>query len=102
MFAIIETGGKQFKVSEGSLIKVEKLNKDAGDKIEFVPLFIENDSVISDPKKLSQCKVQASVVKNGLNKKIDVFFYRNKTNEHRRLGHRQPFTEIKIEKIIGG
>lgn len=102
MFAIIETGGKQFKVSEGSLIKVEKLNKDAGDKIEFVPLLIENDSVISDPKKLSQCKVQASVVKNGLNKKIDVFFYRNKTNEHRRLGHRQPFTEIKIEKIIGG
>ncbi|MDD4663120.1 MAG: 50S ribosomal protein L21, partial [Caldisericia bacterium] len=100
--AIIETGGKQFKVAECSLIKIEKLNKEAGDKIEFIPLLIENDSVISDPKILNQCKVQGSVVKNGLHKKIDVFFYRNKTNEHRRLGHRQPFTEIKIEKIIGG
>ena len=102
MFAIIETGGKQFKVAEGSLIKIEKLNKEVGDKIEFVPLFIENDSVISDPKILNQCKVEGSVVRNGLRKKIDVFFYRNKTNEHRRLGHRQPFTEIKIDKIIGG
>lgn len=102
MFAVIETGGKQFKVTEGSQIKVEKLNKEAGDKIEFVPLLIENDTVVSDPKILNQYKVQASVVKNGLHKKLSVFFYRNKTNEHRRLGHRQPFTEIKIDKIIGG
>lgn len=102
MFAIIETGGKQYKVAEGTLLKIEKLDKEPGDKVEFTPLLIENDKVITDSNVLHDCKVQASVIKNGLHKKLSVFFYRNKTNEHRRLGHRQSFTEIKIDKIIGG
>jgi large subunit ribosomal protein L21 len=101
MFAVIQTGGKQYKVQEGSKIRVEKLEKEIGEKIDFVPIMIYGDTLEANPSNLSKYSVSAKVVGNGKGKKLVVFTYRNKTNEHHRQGHRQLYTELIIEKIAG-
>ena len=103
MYAIIKTGGKQYKVSEGSEIIVEKLNLEEGATVTFEEVFaiVDGEEVKIGKPKVDGAKVTGSVVKNGKGPKIRIFKYKHKTNYRRRMGHRQPFTKVKIEKIEG-
>ncbi len=100
MYAIIATGGKQYKVSEGDIIKVEKLGKEAGSNVTFDQVLAVNSGnlVVGNPT-VANATVTASVVKEGRAKKIIVYKYKRKTGYHKKNGHRQAFTEVKIEKI---
>lgn len=103
MYAIIETGGKQYKVREGEVIKVEKLDAEAGSSFTFDKvLAISNgsDFKIGTPI-VSGASVTASVLGNGKAKKVIVYKYKPKKGFHKKKGHRQPFTALKIEKING-
>ena len=101
MFAVIETGGKQYKVNEGDVIFVEKLDVAEGDKVTFDKvLAVADDNGIRTGKPVVEgASVTASVVKNGKAKKIYVMTYKSKKNEKRKIGHRQPYTKVQIEKI---
>ena len=101
MFAVIETGGKQYKVNEGDVIFVEKLDVAEGDKVTFDKvLAVADDNGIRTGKPVVEgATVTASVVKNGKAKKIYVMTYKSKKNEKRKMGHRQPYTKVQIEKI---
>ena len=100
MYAIIVTGGKQFKVSEGDTIYVEKLGVEDGAKVTFDNvLLVEKDGNVAAGSAVSGAKVQGTVVKNGKQKKIMVFKYKAKKNYRRRQGHRQPYTKVTIDKI---
>ena len=101
MFAVIETGGKQYKVSEGDVIFVEKLDVAEGDKVTFDKvLAVADDNGIKTGKPVVEgATVTANVVKNGKAKKIYVMTYKSKKNEKRKMGHRQPYTKVQIEKI---
>lgn len=100
MFAVIETGGKQFKVAEGDVIYVEKLDANAGDTVTFneVLLVGGKKTAVGNPY-VNGAKVVASVEKQGKAKKITVFKYKPKKNQYRKLGHRQPYTKLVIESI---
>ncbi len=103
MYAVIETGGKQYKVAEGDFIFVEKLEVEAGDtvKIDKV-LAIANDGDINvGAPYVDGASVEASVVKNGKDKKIIVYKYKPKKGYHKKQGHRQPYTKLEIKKING-
>ena len=101
MFAVIETGGKQYKVNEGDVIFVEKLDVAEGDKVTFDKvLAVADDNGIKTGKPVVEgATVTASVVKNGKAKKIYVMTYKSKKNEKKKIGHRQPYTKVQIEKI---
>ena len=101
MFAVIETGGKQYKVNEGDVIFVEKLDVAEGDKVTFDKvLAVADDNGIKTGKPVVEgATVTAGVVKNGKAKKIYVMTYKSKKNEKRKMGHRQPYTKVQIEKI---
>ncbi len=103
MYAIIETGGKQYKVSEGDVITVEKLGVEAGSEYTF-----ENVLAVCDGEKMTfgaptvnGASVKASVIGDGKAKKVIVYKYKPKKGFHKKNGHRQPFTKLKIEKING-
>ena len=101
MFAIIETGGKQYKVIEQDIIFVEKLNVNEGDEIVFdqvVALSSDNGFKVGTPV-VAGAKVTAQVLKQGKNKKIYVLKYKSKKNEKKKIGHRQPYTKVQITKI---
>lgn len=104
MLAIIKTGGKQYKVSPGDVLSVEKITgaKNAGDKIFFDQVFLvaDNDQVTVGRPLVTNAKVEARLLKNYKDKKIDVFKYKSKVRYRRRYGHRQQLTQVKIEKII--
>lgn len=99
MYAIIRTGGKQAKVSEGDVLSIERI-KDS-DEVSFTPLLVVSDdgSVISDPAKLKKATVTAEVLGESAGPKIDIFKYKNKTGYRRRQGHRQKYTTIKVTEI---
>jgi len=98
MNAIIKVGGKQYRVTEGSEIYVEKLNANAKDKVTFDQVLMIDDK-IGNPY-LTDATVEGEVIKNGKNKKIIVYKYKQKSRANRRThGHRQPYTKIKITKI---
>lgn len=100
MKAVIKVGGKQYYVSEGSEIYVEKLNAEAGDEVVFDQVLML-DAKIGSPY-LTGVTVTGKVVKNGKNKKIRIFKYKNKNRSNRKTqGHRQPYTKIEITKING-
>lgn len=101
MFAVIETGGKQYKVKEGDVIFVEKLDVAEGDKVTFDKvLAVADDNGIKTGKPVVEgATVTANVVKNGKAKKIYVMTYKSKKNEKKKIGHRQPYTKVQIEKI---
>ena len=103
MFAVIETGGKQYKVIEQDIIFVEKLEAAEGDEIVFdsVLALSGNDGLKVGTPNVSGAKVTAKVLKQGKNKKIYVFKYKAKKNEKKKIGHRQPFTKVQIVKIEG-
>ncbi|MDD6058412.1 MAG: 50S ribosomal protein L21 [Clostridiales bacterium] len=99
MYAIIATGGKQYKVSEGDIITIEKLGVEAGEKVTFDQVLAVSDNGIKVGADVANASVEASVVKEGRGKKIIVYKYKRKTGYHKKNGHRQPFTQVKIEKI---
>ena len=100
MYAIIATGGKQYTVSEGDVIKVEKLGVNAGETITFDQvLFVNNGEAKVGEPTVAGASVTASVVEEGRSKKVVVYKYKRKTGYHKKNGHRQSFTKVKIEKI---
>ena len=103
MYAIIKTGGKQYKIAEGDEVIIEKLEVAEGDKVTFeeVLTIVDGENVKVGQPVVEGAKVTGSVVKNGKGPKIRIFKYKHKTNYRRRQGHRQPFTKVKIEKIEG-
>jgi large subunit ribosomal protein L21 len=100
MYAIIATGGKQYKVSEGDVIRVEKLGAEAGSTFTFDQvLLVGGDDVKVGNPTVAGATVEASVVGDGKAKKVIVYKYKRKTGYHKKNGHRQAYTEVKIEKI---
>jgi large subunit ribosomal protein L21 len=104
MYAVIETGGKQYRVEQGSSLKVEKLCVEAGDAIEFdkVLLVQSNDGVKVGAPYLPGGKVTATVTGQGRHKKIHIIKFRRRKHYMRRAGHRQYFTEVRIGDISAG
>ena len=101
MTAIIETGGKQYRVAEGDVIFVEKLPAEADETVTFdkVLAVMDGENNTFGAPTIEGAAVTARVVKNGKGKKIIVFKYKAKKNYRRRIGHRQPYTKVRIEKI---
>ena len=101
MYAVIDACGRQYKVAEGDLVFVEKLDAKEGEKYTFDQvLLISNDGKVTvGTPTIKNAKVEATVVKQGKAKKIVVFKYKAKKNERKKQGHRQPYTQVKIEKI---
>ena len=100
MYAIIATGGKQYKVSEGDVIRVEKLNAEAGSTFTFDQvLFVGGEDVKVGNPTVAGATVEASVEGEGKGKKVIVYKYKRKTGYHKKNGHRQAYTQVKIEKI---
>lgn len=100
MYAIIATGGKQYKVEEGETIKVEKLDAEADTTYTFDQVLAVNNGelVVGNPT-VAGATVSATVVGNGKAKKVVVYKYKRKTGYHKKNGHRQQYTELKIDKI---
>ena len=101
MYAVIDACGKQYKVAEGDLVFVEKLEANEGEKVTFDQVLLISDDgkvKVGNPT-VKGAKVEATVVKQGKAKKIVVFKYKAKKNERKKQGHRQPYTQVKIEKI---
>ena len=103
VFAVIETGGKQYKVIEQDIIFVEKLDANEGDDIVFdsVLALSDDNGFKAGTPTVAGAKVTAKVLKNGKNKKIYVMKYKSKKNEKKKIGHRQPYTKVQIVKIEG-
>ena len=99
--AVIKTGGKQYLVKEGDKIKIDKLNIKEGENVNFddILLIADNNDVGIGTPKVENAKVLAKVLKQGRGKKIVVFHYHSKTRYKKKAGHRQHFTEVKIESI---
>ena len=103
MNAIIVTGGKQYKVSEGDVIYIEKLDNEAGDTVKFeqVLAIIDGEKATFGAPVVEGASVEAKIAKNGKGKKIRVFKYRSKKDSKSLQGHRQPYTKVQIVKIEG-
>lgn len=101
MYAVITTGGKQFRVQEGQTLKVEKLTAEVGSNIDFkdVLMLVNGDDIQIGKPHVSGIKVSASVVSHGRGKKIHIIKMKRRKHHMKRMGHRQDYTEIKIEKI---
>ncbi len=100
MYAIIETGGKQVRVEVGSKVYVEKLEAEVGSTITFDKVLLVGDKTVKvGTPYVDGAKVTAKIEKQGLGKKIRVFKYKSKSNEHKTIGHRQPYTCLVIESI---
>ncbi len=100
MYAIIATGGKQYKVAEGDVIRVEKLDVEAGSTYSFDQvLAVSGETFTIGTPTVAGASVTATVVGNGKAKKVIVYKYKRKTGYHKKNGHRQLYTELKIEKI---
>ena len=100
MYAVIVTGGKQYKVAEGDVLYIEKLDAEADAKITFDQvLAVGSEDGLKAGTDCASATVDATVLKNGKGKKITVFTYKPKKNEKRKMGHRQPYTKVEITKI---
>ena len=100
MYAIIATGGKQYKVAEGDIIRVEKLGVEAGETFTFDQvLAVSDDELKVGNPTVAGATVSASVVSEGKDKKVIVYKYKRKTGYHKKNGHRQAYTQVKIDKI---
>lgn len=100
MYAIIETGGKQYRVENGDVIYIEKLNVAAEDAVTFDKVIaVSDDNGLTVGAPYVDTKVQGVVVKNGKSKKINIFTYKPKKSSSRKMGHRQPYTKVQITAI---
>ncbi len=103
MYAIIQTGGKQYKVSEGDVVYIEKLNAEEGASVSFDEVLAVGEGAelkLGNPF-VGGATVSGTVLKNGKAKKVLIFKYKPKKGYRRRQGHRQPYTKVQIEKING-
>lgn len=102
MFAIIETGGKQYRVKQGDTIRVEKLSVNVGDQVEFKEVLAigEGSNVTFGAPPLPNACVVAKAIEHGKEKKVIVFRYKAKSRYRKKNGHRQPFTKVVIESIV--
>ena len=99
MYAIIATGGKQYKVSEGDIIKVEKLDAEAGATVTFDQVVAVSDGSLKVGADVAKSIVSATVMEQGRGKKVIVYKYKRKSGYHKKNGHRQAYTQVKIDKI---
>ncbi|MCD7728004.1 MAG: 50S ribosomal protein L21 [Ruminococcus sp.] len=100
MYAVIETGGKQYQVNEGDVIFIEKLPVEADETVTFDKVVaVGADSLTVGTPYVDGAAVTAKVLKNGKAKKIRVFTYKPKKSKKRAMGHRQPYTQVRIESI---
>ena len=100
MYAIIATGGKQYKVSEGDVIEVEKLDAAEGDTVTFDQvLAVGSDKLVVGDPTVSSASVNGKVLKQGRGKRVIVYKYKPKSGYHKKNGHRQAFTQVQIDKI---
>lgn len=102
MYAVIKTGGKQYRVSEGDVLYIEKLDVEEGDKVVFDQVLIvsdENETKIGTPM-VEGATVEATCEKNGKGKKVIIFKYKAKKDYRKKQGHRQPYTKVMINKIL--
>ncbi|WP_026212318.1 50S ribosomal protein L21 [Longispora albida] len=103
MYAIVKTGGKQYKVAEGDVIEVEKLLGEPGDTVTLpAVLLVDGESVVTDAAKLSGVAVTAELVAHTKGPKIRIHKFKNKSGYHKRQGHRQPLTQVKVTGIKSG
>jgi large subunit ribosomal protein L21 len=101
MYAIIKTGGKQYKVEEGQIVKIEKLPFDEGENVEFdrVMAVADDEDVDFGRPYVEDAKVTGKVIEQGKNKKVIIFKYKPKKRHRKKTGHRQPYTKVKIQSI---
>ena len=99
MYAIIATGGKQYKVSEGDVIKVEKLDVEPGVTVTFDQVIAVSDKELKVAGDVANASVTATVMEQGRYRKVIVYKYKRKTGYHKKNGHRQAYTQVKIDKI---
>ena len=99
MYAIIETGGKQYKVAEGDVVQVEKLNAEPGNEVTFDKVIAVSDGAMKVAEAVKSAKVTGTVLDQGKGKKVIVYHYKPKKGYHKKNGHRQPYTSVKIDKI---
>ena len=103
MYAIVKTGGKQYKVAEGDVIEVEKLDAEAGASVSLpVALVVDGAKVTADAKALEKVAVTGEVLEHTKGPKIRIHKFKNKTGYHKRQGHRQPLTQVKVTGISTG
>ena len=99
MYAIIATGGKQYKVEEGDVIRVEKLGKEEGEAVTFEDVLAVSGDSIRVGEDVKAASVEGEVVENGKWRKVIVYKYKPKSGYHKKNGHRQQYTTVKITKI---
>ena len=103
MYAIVKTGGKQYRVAEGDVIEVEKLAGAPGDAVSFsAVLLVDGERLVTDAQQLAGVAVTAEVVAHTKGPKIRIHKFKNKTGYHKRQGHRQPLTQVKVTGISSG
>jgi len=101
MYAIFRTGGKQYKVSPGDVIRVEKLEGEPGSEVEFNHVFaVRKDTLTLGSPLVENAKVTATILRNAREPKVRVLKYKRKKQYRRTIGHRQPYTEVKIQEIV--
>ena len=100
MYAIVKTGGRQYKVAEGDIVKVEKIEGELGSSVALTPvLLVDGATVTTKADELAKVKVSAEIIDSVKNPKIKILKYKNKTGYKKRQGHRQPLTVLKITGI---
>ena len=99
MYAIIATGGKQYKVSEGESIKIEKIDAEVGSTVTFDNVIAVSNDTLKVGEDVANATVSATVMEQGKHRKVIVYKYKRKTGYHKKNGHRQLYTQVKIEKI---
>ena len=102
MYAIVKTGGKQYKVSEGLVFETELLNAEVNSTVELPAILVADGNKVLAGADAEKAKVVATVVEHGRGKKINIFTYKAKKNIRKRQGHRQPYTKLKINSITLG
>ncbi|GAA2528817.1 50S ribosomal protein L21 [Pilimelia columellifera] len=103
MYAIVKTGGKQYRVAEGDVIEVEKLAGEPGDAVSLSAVLVVNgDELTTDAAKLAKVSIAAELVAHTKGPKIRIHKFKNKTGYHKRQGHRQPLTQVKVTGISTG
>jgi large subunit ribosomal protein L21 len=99
MYAVVETGGKQYKVEKGTSLLVDRLSAKEGDKVALRPVLFRDKEVVAEPKELEKVKVEAQVAEHLRGDKIKVFKYKAKKGYRRRAGHRSELTKLKVTEI---
>lgn len=102
MFAVIQNGGKQYRVSQGDVLKLELLKAEPGDIIDLPVMMLGDDNIQVGTPLLDGVSVKAEVLSNGRDRKLYIYKFKAKTNYRRKQGHRQSYTEVKITEIATG